>query len=136
MIYVRGHKADFDELWARREGCKTWTFQNLLPYFKKSEGCEVPKNEIEEEYHGFNGPLKVSRCTMGRPNPLSLLFVRGCEAVGLGKGETGGLSQKDRMIDGVARRGGYGIDYNGTEQYGASINQVIFFLDFDYRCAT
>ena len=35
MIYVRGNPADFDG-WAQR-GCRGWSFDVVLPYFRKSE---------------------------------------------------------------------------------------------------
>src|SRR6516164_8860447 len=34
MIYTRGHRHDFDS-W-RDLGCHDWSFEDLLPYFKKS----------------------------------------------------------------------------------------------------
>ncbi len=43
MAYVRGHPGDFD---AWEEGGATgWSYRDVLPYFKKSEGL-VPNDDI------------------------------------------------------------------------------------------
>jgi choline dehydrogenase len=54
MIYLRGHRADFDE-WAAG-GCTGWSYDEVLPYFKRSEDNE----RGESEFHGVGGPLSVS----------------------------------------------------------------------------
>ena len=38
MIYLRGHRADFDG-WAA-DGCTGWSYDEVLPYFKRSEDNE------------------------------------------------------------------------------------------------
>jgi choline dehydrogenase len=54
MIYLRGHRADFDS-WAE-QGCTGWSYDDVLPYFKRSEDNE----RGESEFHGVGGPLAVS----------------------------------------------------------------------------
>ena len=54
MIYIRGHRADFDE-WAEM-GCAGWSYDEVLPYFERSEDNERGENE----FHGVGGPLAVS----------------------------------------------------------------------------
>ena len=54
MIYLRGHRADFDG-WAAG-GCTGWSYDEVLPYFKRSEDNERGENE----FHGVGGPLAVS----------------------------------------------------------------------------
>lgn len=54
MIYLRGHPADYDE-WAEL-GCEGWSYEEVLPYFKRSEDNE----RGEDAYHGVGGPLAVS----------------------------------------------------------------------------
>jgi choline dehydrogenase-like flavoprotein len=54
MIYIRGNRADYDR-WAR-EGCEGWSYDEVLPYFKRSEDNE----RGEDAYHGVDGPLSVS----------------------------------------------------------------------------
>jgi len=54
MIYIRGHKADYDE-WARL-GNSGWSYEEILPYFKKSEHREAGSGE----FHGQGGELNVA----------------------------------------------------------------------------
>ena len=73
MIYIRGHARDYDR-W-RQLGCEGWSFEEVLPYFKRAEANENGANE----FHGGDGPLHVSN---GRSvNPLFRTFVQaGTEA--------------------------------------------------------
>jgi choline dehydrogenase len=54
MIYLRGHRADFDG-WAA-SGCTGWSYDEVLPYFRRSEDNE----RGEDAFHGVGGPLAVS----------------------------------------------------------------------------
>ena len=54
MIYVRGNRADFDG-WAAG-GADGWSYDEVLPYFKRSEDNE----RGEDAFHGVGGPLSVS----------------------------------------------------------------------------
>lgn len=51
MLYLRGVPEDYND-W----NVTGWSFKDVLPYFKKSEGN---KNFAANEYHGTNGPLNV-----------------------------------------------------------------------------
>jgi choline dehydrogenase len=53
MLYVRGHRWDYDH-WSEL-GNEGWSYDEVLPYFKKAEHNEIHNNE----YHGQNGPLNV-----------------------------------------------------------------------------
>jgi len=66
MIYTRGHKLDYDE-WAKL-GNKGWAYEDVLPYFKKSENNEAGINE----YHSQGGPLNVAPVT--DPSPINDAF--------------------------------------------------------------
>jgi choline dehydrogenase len=54
MIYIRGNRADYDE-WAAG-GAEGWSYDDVLPYFKRSEDNE----RGEGVFHGTGGPLRVS----------------------------------------------------------------------------
>ena len=73
MIYIRGHRADYDG-WAA-DGARGWSYNEVLPYFRKAEANE----RGEDQFHGKLGPLSVSD---GRSrHPLMDAFVRaGVEA--------------------------------------------------------
>jgi choline dehydrogenase len=59
LAYVRGHPGDFDS-WAAG-GAAGWSYDEVLPYFKKSEGL-APSGDImiDAEAHNAQGPLGVS----------------------------------------------------------------------------
>jgi choline dehydrogenase-like flavoprotein len=59
MAYVRGHPGDFDS-WAEG-GATGWSYADVLPYFRKSEGL-TPSDEIviDALAHNSDGPLGVS----------------------------------------------------------------------------
>ncbi len=74
MIYIRGHKADYDE-WAAL-GCDGWSYEDVLPYFIKSEDS----TRGESDYHGTGGPLYVGRNTS--KNPINNCFLAAGEEAG------------------------------------------------------
>jgi choline dehydrogenase len=53
-VYARGHRLDYDT-W-RQMGNTGWGFDDVLPYFKKSEDFQGP----DWEHHGKGGPLTVT----------------------------------------------------------------------------
>ena len=54
MIYMRGNAADYDQ-W-RQLGNEGWSYDDVLPYFRKAEDNERGASE----FHGAGGPLRVS----------------------------------------------------------------------------
>ena len=93
MIYIRGHRLDYDE-W-RDLGCTGWGYEDVLPYFKRSENNE----RFVDRYHGQGGPLNVADQT--QCNPLTRAFVRSAQQVGIP----------------------YNPDLNGARQSGVSYYQ-------------
>src|SRR3954471_11379242 len=91
MIYIRGHRADYDG-W----GVPGWAYDDLLPYFKKSED----NVRGEDEFHGVGGPLRVSDCRS--ENVVSPAFVQAAVEAGLPAND----------------------DFNGAEQDGFGMYQV------------
>ncbi|MDI3406958.1 GMC family oxidoreductase [Streptomyces cavernicola] len=74
MIYIRGSRADYDG-WAA-SGATGWSYDEVLPYFKRSEDNE----RGADEHHGTGGPLTVSE---GRSeHPLATAFVRAAQQAG------------------------------------------------------
>jgi choline dehydrogenase-like flavoprotein len=68
MVYIRGHRRDYDE-WAAL-GNTGWSYADVLPYFKRSED----NSELDGEYHGKGGPLRVSGSRSG--NPVREIFLQ------------------------------------------------------------
>jgi choline dehydrogenase len=56
MIYLRGAPNDYN-LW-EQNGIADWSYENVLPYFLKSENNTDP--ELNNPFHSSNGPLCVS----------------------------------------------------------------------------
>src|SRR3546814_17952556 len=54
MLYVRGNPADYDG-WAQ-QGCRGWSWDDVLPFFKRSERYV---NGGDQAYRGTGGPLEV-----------------------------------------------------------------------------
>ena len=98
MLYVRGNPADYDG-WAQM-GCRGWSFDDVLPYFRKSEHY-VQRGEAD--YRGKGGPLQVEdyRTIL----PLTHRFVEAAQQAGFplsrdlnGRVQEGvGYSQMTRM---------------------------------------
>ena len=74
MCYIRGNARDYDE-WAAL-GAEGWHWDNVLPYFKRSEGNERGGSE----FHGGDGPLGVS--DPRHRNPLSEVFLEAARQAG------------------------------------------------------
>jgi choline dehydrogenase-like flavoprotein len=55
MAYTRGSRADYDR-WVAATGDPGWSWDGLIPYFRKQEGNQ----RLDNEAHGADGPLKVS----------------------------------------------------------------------------
>lgn len=87
MAYVRGHPGDFDA-WAEA-GATGWGYDDVLPYFIKSEDL-APSNEIsvDQDAHGTGGPLGVS--VRSPVIPASRDFVSAAEASGIPRGDYNG----------------------------------------------
>nr|CAD7425761.1 unnamed protein product [Timema monikensis] len=68
MLYIRGHKWDYDN-WAAK-GNTGWSYEEVLPYFKKSEKLEdegVLSQENSSKYHGTDGYLPINRFSHKHP---------------------------------------------------------------------
>jgi choline dehydrogenase len=72
MIYVRGQPEDFDH-WAQL-GNRGWSWDDVLPYFKRAESWEGG----EDEFHGADGPLLTSR-TADKPFLCAKIIEAGTE---------------------------------------------------------
>ena len=74
MLYVRGHARDYDT-WAQL-GNRGWSYDDVLPYFKRSENHEGGAND----YHGVGGPLTVSEQV--QTHPLCDAFIEAAKTCG------------------------------------------------------
>jgi choline dehydrogenase-like flavoprotein len=96
MIYMRGHRHDYDT-WASELGAPGWSYDEVLPVFKRSEGNQ----RLGEPYHGRSGELNVADPVW--TSTLADRFVRAASA-----------AAQVPVTD----------DFNGAEQEGAGVVQV------------
>ncbi|KKJ76758.1 choline dehydrogenase [Kiloniella litopenaei] len=95
MVYIRGHKKDYDD-WAAL-GNPGWSYQDVLPYFKKSEVNQLG----DDGYRGTDGPMHVSDVSEDL-HPLCQNFIRAGQELGLA----------------------YNENFNGAEQEGIGLYQT------------
>lgn len=99
MCYIRGHAGDYDD-WARL-GNVGWSFDEVLPYFKRSE-CN---SRGADPFHGDSGPLSVS--DLKHVNQLSHAFVEAAESAGfLHNSDFNGAMQEGFGLYQVTQRDG------------------------------
>ncbi|WP_237443195.1 GMC family oxidoreductase [Sinobacterium norvegicum] len=75
MVYIRGHKEDYNGWHAA--GCPGWSYNDVLPYFKRSEHNVNGANE----FHGVGGPLWVDNPV--NKYALGELFIKAGVAIGI-----------------------------------------------------
>jgi choline dehydrogenase len=75
MIYIRGNKLDYNT-WRDQYGCDGWGYNDLLPYFIRSEA----NSRGSSSYHGGTGPLSVADPRHKSPAPSA--FVQAAVAAG------------------------------------------------------
>ena len=94
LIYVRGQPQDYDR-WASL-GNEGWSWRDVLPYFKRSEGnCRGAS-----DYHGSDGPLSCS--DIDEPHPLMDAIIEGAGELGVPRND----------------------DFNGATQEGVGYYQL------------
>src|SRR5947199_71081 len=94
MVYIRGQAEDFDH-W-RQLGNAGWSFDDVLPYFRRAEHQE----RGEDALHGTGGPLAVS--DVCEPHPLCEAFIESAQQAGFPRND----------------------DFNGPTQEGAGYFQL------------
>lgn len=73
MVYIRGQAEDYED-W-ESAGNPGWGYEDVLPYFKKSENNDLG----EDAYHGASGPLNVSSVTV---HPTTHTFIEAGRELG------------------------------------------------------
>ncbi len=104
LIYIRGQREDYDH-WAAL-GNDGWGFEDVLPYFVKSERNQRGAIPL----HGADGPLSVS--DIGDKDELIEAFIAGAQHLGVPRTE----------------------DFNGAQQEGAGYYQLTTWQG--WRCST
>ncbi|EHL97924.1 putative alcohol dehydrogenase [Acetobacteraceae bacterium AT-5844] len=100
LLYVRGQHEDFDH-W-RQLGCTGWSFEDVLPFFRKAED----QQRGADEWHGTGGPLAVS--DLGMKSALTEAFIAAGQEIGLPRNEDfNGATQEGVGPFQVTARGGW-----------------------------
>ena len=94
MIYIRGNKLDYDA-WAEG-GATGWSYDDVLPLFKRAENNE----QLENEFHARGGPLNVTK--IRDVDPVCHAYVEGAASLGIPRND----------------------DFNGARQDGTGQFQV------------
>ena len=106
LIFIRGQKEDYDH-WASL-GNAGWSWDDVLPYFKKAEG----NDRLGAPLHSQDGPLRAS--SIKKKHPLVEAFITSANQLGVPKTE----------------------DFNNLEQEGvgapASMSDLITNFIFGY----
>jgi len=95
MLYVRGNRWDYDH-WASL-GNAGWSYEEVLPYFKRAENNET---HGADAFHGVGGPLNVAYPR--HQSPINDLFIKAAAQQGIAPTP----------------------DYNGARQAGSFMYQV------------
>ncbi|HUC19835.1 MAG TPA: choline dehydrogenase [Acetobacteraceae bacterium] len=94
LIYIRGQAEDFDH-W-RQLGNQGWSYEDVLPYFRRAEDQERGGDEL----HGAGGPLAVS--DLKDHHPICEAFIASALAIGIPRND----------------------DFNGASQEGVGYYQL------------
>ncbi|MEP6343927.1 MAG: GMC family oxidoreductase N-terminal domain-containing protein [Maricaulaceae bacterium] len=94
MIYIRGHKADYDH-WAAL-GNEGWSYDEVLPFFKTSQHREAGV----DDYHGQGGELNVA--PLRSPGKINDIFLSACDTLKIPRN----------------------ADFNGERQEGVGLYEV------------
>ena len=76
QVFLRGVPEDYDN-WASW-GNDEWSYINVLPYFRKQE----TDTDINDDFHGFDGPIPVRRHRRENWLPLQEAFHNACTDIG------------------------------------------------------
>jgi choline dehydrogenase len=94
MIYIRGNRLDYDA-WAEG-GATGWSYDDVLPVFKRAENNE----QLEDEFHARGGPLNVTK--VKDVDPVCRAYVEAAASLGIPRND----------------------DFNGARQDGTGQFQV------------
>ena len=99
MIYMRGHPADYDG-WEKL-GNEGWSWDEVLPYFKRSEHNE----RGADAFHGTGGPLNVS--DLRHVHPVVRAIVESGKQMGWPENnDANGATQEGIGVNQVTMKGG------------------------------
>ena len=92
LLYIRGQKEDYDH-W-RQLGNTGWSYEDVLPYFRRAEDQE----RGEDAFHGEGGPLSVSNMRVHRQ--VCHALIDSAEGIGIPRNEdfNGAVQGRGRLF--------------------------------------
>lgn len=109
LVYIRGQAEDYDH-W-RQLGNRGWSFEDVLPYFKRSED----QQRGADDFHGAGGPLAVS--DLVDRDALGDAFIEAATGLGI---------RRNDDFNGAAQDGvGY---FQLTSRHGRRCSAAVAFL--------
>jgi choline dehydrogenase-like flavoprotein len=130
QIYTRGNALDYDE-W-RQRGCAGWSYEEVLPYFRKAEDNDTWDNR----WHGKGGPLGVSKPRA--PLPICDAYFAAAAALGIPRNDDMAGERQDgvgfyQLTQRNARRSSAAMAYlapnrgrkNLTVRTGAQVRRIV-----------
>mgnify|MGYP000971955224 CR=1 FL=1 len=130
QIYTRGNALDYDE-W-RQIGCDGWSYEDVLPYFRKAED----NDSWDNRYHGNGGPLGVSKPRA--PLPICEAYFAAAAALGIPRNDDMTGATQDgvgyyQLTQRNARRSSAAMAYlapnrgraNLTVRTGAQVKRIV-----------
>lgn len=106
LVYNRGHREDYDG-WAAT-GCRGWSFEDVLPLFKKIESTDIGS----DLYRGRSGPMKVVEAV--KSCPFFDIYIAAASAAGIPQN----------------------ADYSGANQEGVAMSQQTAWRGLRHSTAT
>jgi choline dehydrogenase-like flavoprotein len=91
MAYIRGNPEDYNR-WERLYGAKGWSWNDVLPYFKKAEDWGEGEGKGDEGFHATDGPLRVEYSKFR--TPAAEWFVSAAKEVGYSETDPNGKLQE------------------------------------------
>ncbi len=102
MLYVRGQAQDYDG-W-RQLGAAGWSWDDVLPYFRRAQNQTRPELSLDAERHATGGPLHVSDM---ETHDISEAAIEACVQAGLPRrADLNGLDQEGAGWFQVTQRNG------------------------------
>ncbi|XP_060085092.1 glucose dehydrogenase [FAD, quinone]-like [Ylistrum balloti] len=94
LVYIRGSRHDYDT-WAAN-GCDGWSYDEVLPYFLKSEDMRETDG-FDADYHARGGPIAISDATKSE---LAEVYFKAAKEIGFKVHDCNG---NDGIQDGFCR---------------------------------
>ena len=124
-LWMRGHSQDYGH-WAELVQDRRWSYEGMLPYFKRSETHYDADGDKEQ--HGFEGPIKTAagrRYPMGEAVHDALVKIGLSDNLDANGGEPFGIGKYTENWSPIRRPSGLAYDLAGVTLFtNATVRKV------------